>query len=162
MGAALMEVSAQIQGIDELREKLRLLGADVHKELVKAGKKGMEVGIEAEAKRIVRRRTGDLSRSLTTEIIDEDSDEMQVATGTNKKYAPYLEYGTGIYAENGQGRKTPWAYVNEDGELVFTRGSHPYPFMRPAVDKGKDTVGETVARELEKAIARYTARYMKV
>lgn len=44
-------------------------------------------------------------------------------------YAPYLEYGTGIYAVNGQGRKEPWKYQTPDGRWVTTKGMEPRLFM---------------------------------
>ncbi|MCY8035638.1 HK97 gp10 family phage protein [Bacillus sonorensis] len=52
-------------------------------------------------------------------------------------YAIYVEFGTGIYAEEGNGRKTPWVYFNEKlGRYVFTRGMHAQPFFFPAVEAG--------------------------
>ena len=55
---------------------------------------------------------------------------------SHAEYSVYQEYGTGIYAENGKGRKTPWAYPSGGG-FVWTRGNHPQPFMRPALDENK-------------------------
>lgn len=60
---------------------------------------------------------------------------------TNLIYAIYAEYGTGIYAEGGEGRKTPWVYFNENaGHFVTTEGMRAQPYMRPAVDSGKKKV----------------------
>jgi len=54
-------------------------------------------------------------------------------------YSIYQEFGTGIYAENGEGRKTPWVYFNEKtGEFVKTKGNKPHPYMRPAMDESKE------------------------
>jgi len=51
-------------------------------------------------------------------------------------YSWYVEMGTGIYAENGDGRKTPWIYFDEKTqEYVFTRGNDPQPFFRPSVEQ---------------------------
>ncbi len=58
----------------------------------------------------------------------------QVAVGTNLEYAPYVEYGTGIYAEGGGGRKTPWTYFSEKYGFVTTRGMVARPYLRPALD----------------------------
>ena len=45
--------------------------------------------------------------------------------------------GTGIYAEDGTGRKTPWVYFDEKlGRYVFTRGMRAQPFFFPAVEAG--------------------------
>ncbi|PAD58257.1 hypothetical protein CHH92_20910 [Bacillus sonorensis] len=52
-------------------------------------------------------------------------------------YAIYVEFGTGIYAEEGNGRKTPWVYFDEKlGRYVFTRGMRAQPFFFPAVEAG--------------------------
>lgn len=54
------------------------------------------------------------------------------ATADNgAKYAEFIEHGTGIY---NNGRQTPWRYFNKRlGQWVTTRGSHPYPFLEPAI-----------------------------
>lgn len=43
-----------------------------------------------------------LRQSITHKVVNKE-----LYIGTNKKYAPYVELGTGIYATNGQGRKSP-------------------------------------------------------
>ena len=73
--------------------------------------------------------TGNLRSSIAFET---DDDTMYV--GTNVEYAPYVEYGTGIYAEGGDGRKTPWSYKDENGVWHTTRGMKPQPFLRPAIE----------------------------
>lgn len=69
---------------------------------------------------------GTLRGSITKDIVGEE-----VYIGTNIEYAPYIEFGTGIYAENG-GRQTPWSYMDEKGEWHHTNGAQPHPFLRPA------------------------------
>ena len=54
------------------------------------------------------------------------------ARSNGVKYAEFIEFGTGIYNEHGDGRQTPWRYQKRDGQWITTRGSHPYPFIRPA------------------------------
>lgn len=50
-------------------------------------------------------------------------------------YAIYVEYGTGIHAENGNGRKTPWVYYDEKlKQYVFTRGMEAQPFFHPSLE----------------------------
>lgn len=78
------------------------------------------------------RGTGELSRSISSKI--------EGNTGvvfTVLEYAPYVEYGTGLFAEGGNGRKdVPWCYYDEKtDEFVYTEGMHPQPFMRPALDE---------------------------
>lgn len=58
-------------------------------------------------------------------------------------YAPYEEKGTGIYAKDGNGRKTPWKYVVKAGKYKgwhTTSGHEPHPFLEPARDKNKGVV----------------------
>jgi len=58
----------------------------------------------------------------------------QVAVGTNIEYAPYVEFGTGIHAEGGKGRKTPWVYFSDKFGFVKTSGMKAQPYLRPALD----------------------------
>jgi len=74
--------------------------------------------------------TGTLMNSITHQVVEsEDS----VYIGTNIEYAPYVEYGTGIYADNGAGRQTPWVYKGNDGKLHFTHGMKPKHFLKDGV-----------------------------
>lgn len=48
-------------------------------------------------------RTGTLGRSITVSAVRDAGDYAWVEVGTNKHYAPYVEYGTGIYRETAIG-----------------------------------------------------------
>ena len=52
--------------------------------------------IEREAKRETPVKTGTLRRGLHT-VIDVTGDHMRAEVGTNIRYGPYVEYGTGLY-----------------------------------------------------------------
>ena len=61
--------------------------------------------------------------------------------GTNVEYGPYVEFGTGLFAEGGNGRKdVPWHYQDARGNWHTTSGQHPQPFMRPALTENKDKI----------------------
>lgn len=78
---------------------------------------------------------GSLKRSIDVEYLNGGL-SAKVIVGAH--YAVYVEHGTGIYAENGNGRKTPWVYFNEKTqEWVFTRGMAAQPFWRPALEAGR-------------------------
>lgn len=78
--------------------------------------------------------TGRLRNSISHAVV-----ENEVQIGTNVEYAPYIEYGTGIYASEGGGRQTPWAYYDKKlGEWVWTRGIKPTHFLRNAVTQHDD------------------------
>lgn len=61
---------------------------------------------------------------------------------TGQEYAEFVEYGTGIYNEHGDGRTTPWKYkfTDEEGNehWITTRGYQAKPFMRPALVKNTE------------------------
>lgn len=73
--------------------------------------------------------TGNLRNSITHKVIP---DEQSVYIGTNVEYGIYNEFGTGEYAENG-GRRTKWAYQDDEGNWHMTTGMKPRPYLRPAV-----------------------------
>ena len=77
----------------------------------------------------------------------------QVIIGTNVEYALYVEKGTGIHAEGGKGRKTPWQYYDpRTGRWYKTRGMKPQPFLFPAafgnLARIKAIVKEVYGKEL--------------
>ncbi|MEG1906848.1 MAG: hypothetical protein RR178_05220 [Gordonibacter sp.] len=45
-----------------------------------------------------------------------------VYVGSDVENAIWEEFGTGIYAEKGDGRKTPWGYTDQHGEDHWTWG----------------------------------------
>lgn len=105
------------------------------------------MGLQGEgyAKDLVPVDTGDLRNSITHKV---DTAENSVYIGTNKKHGPYVELGTGIYAETG-GRPTPWVYQDEKGEWHHTRGQKPQPYLRPAITEHKQTYRNILEDELK-------------
>lgn len=49
------------------------------------------------------------------------------------EYGIYVEFGTGIYATEGNGRDTPWVYYN-NGRYYYTRGMKAQPFWNPSLE----------------------------
>jgi hypothetical protein len=75
--------------------------------------------------------TSALKGSIHPHVIEADADHVIDDVGAEVEYAPYIEYGTGIYAESGQGRKGGWRYRDPHGNWHFTMGGKPQPFVRP-------------------------------
>lgn len=141
-----------IEGMDQLVEKMKQLG------MVTADLKDDAVEAMSMVRNAARRKCTEDLGTLKRNIIVKDQTEgkeLQVGCGIFAEsainYAVYVEYGTGIYAENGQGRKTPWLWTVESekwaqilgvnvGDKVLWKGSHPHPFMRPAWDEEKENV----------------------
>jgi HK97 gp10 family phage protein len=91
------------------------------------------IGVEGSAKRRAPVRTYNLRNSITHVV---KMEEFTGYVGTSVPYAPYVEIGTGIYSSMGNGRQTPWIYVDPaTGEKIFTHGSRPHPFLKPAMDE---------------------------
>ena len=96
--------------------------------------------VEGEAKKKAPRDNGDLARSITSKV-ETTGGEVVGTVFTPLYYAPYVEYGTGLFAEDGGGRKdVPWHYQDDKGEWHTTSGQHPQPFMRPALDENREQV----------------------
>ncbi|WP_164670965.1 HK97-gp10 family putative phage morphogenesis protein [Virgibacillus doumboii] len=77
---------------------------------------------------------GNLRDSITFES---SLDGLSVLIRVGAEYAIYVEYGTGIYAENGDGRKEPWVYWSDKlGRFVYTVGMRAQPFWHSSVDRG--------------------------
>lgn len=90
--------------------------------------------VEASAKQKAPKDTGALARSITSKIEDTEG-----IIFTPLEYAPYVEYGTGLFAEEG-GRSTPWTYKDDKGEWHRTSGQKPHPFMRPALEENREKI----------------------
>lgn len=96
--------------------------------------------IERSAKQNAPKGTGELRRSITSEVRSR-GDRIEGVVFTPLEYAPYVEYGTGLFAEGGNGRKdVPWFYKDDKGKWHITSGMKPQPFMRPAVEDNREQI----------------------
>lgn len=96
--------------------------------------------VERTAKEKAPKDTGALRRSITSNV-KEEADYIVGTIYTPLEYAPYVEYGTGLFAENGNGRKdVPWSYKDDEGNWHTTSGQHPHPYMRPALTDNKEKI----------------------
>ena len=84
---------------------------------------------EGYAKKLAPVDTGNLRNSITHMV---DEQELAAIIGTDSEYGAYVELGTGIYAEGGGGRPTPWVYQDAKGNWHYTRGNKAQPFLKPA------------------------------
>lgn len=95
--------------------------------------------VERSAKQKAPKGTGELRRSITSKVEGSGSNAVGVVF-TPLEYAPYVEFGTGLFAENGGRQDVPWNYQDDEGEWHSTSGMHPQPFMRPALNENREQI----------------------
>ena len=95
--------------------------------------------VERAAKEKAPKGTGELRRSITSRVEERDG-EMVGIVFTPLEYAPYVEYGTGLFAENGGRTDVPWHYQDDEGEWHSTSGQKPQPYMRPALNDCREEI----------------------
>ena len=108
---------------------------------------------------------GELQQSITSKV-----DDFIGSVYTPLHYAPYLEYGTSIFADPTSGKPSrqavPWVYgegyyqeptstkiytedsarqmvamMREEGKpAVMTYGQEPQPYLRPALDENREEI----------------------
>ena len=135
-------MSISIEGIDEILESLSKV-KDTEK--VKQALNKSCLLIEASAKqKAVKGKTGELARSITSKV-----EGLTGEVYTPLEYAPYVEYGTGLFAESGGRADVPWSYQDDEGKWHSTSGMHPKPFMRPALNDNRKRVTEILKEVIE-------------
>lgn len=95
--------------------------------------------VERSAKMNAPKGNGDLRRSITSKVEGEGA-EIEGIIYTPLEYAPYVEYGTGLFAEEGGRTDVPWCYQDDEGNWHTTSGMHPSPYMRPALDENREEI----------------------
>lgn len=91
--------------------------------------------------------TGALMNSITHKVIESDKDTA-CYIGTNMEYAPYVEFGTGIYYDGG-GRRTSWVYKGADGKFHMTNGQRAKPYLKPAISEHLDKYKKIIINTLK-------------
>jgi hypothetical protein len=124
------------------------------------------LNIQGGAKRRVKVDTGNLRAKIVIEPAT-GLGGFSLRVGTKVFYAPYIEWGTGIFSEHPtkNGRQTPWAFpvpktgknkdkynfkrIEIDGKPYFvTRGSKPHPFLFPSFEEERPKFLANVRRVL--------------
>lgn len=153
-----MEFKYNIKMEDNSESVKQLLAETVHNILDQWG-----LLVMSYAKKLAGRHV-DTSRLINSITYVVDDAQKTVTIGTNAQsdsgtwpngyeaqpspYPIYVELGTGIYAENHNGRPTPWYWYDiKTKQWHFTRGVKPRPFLRPAVEDHIDELREIAVEE---------------
>jgi HK97 gp10 family phage protein len=138
-------MSVELQGFDTIIAKLDKV-ADIQS--VKAAITEASLFVEDVAREKAPKGAGDLRGSIESKVEVKGS-EVHGTVFTPLFYAPYVEYGTGLFAEKGNGRKdVPWVYCDDAGNFHSTIGMHPQPFLRPALYENRETIKEYMKEAL--------------
>lgn len=117
----------------------------VKRELERAAIRGLikaSLMVEGQAVLLAPVDKGGLRDSIGYKV---DESELVAYIGTNCEYAIYVEFGTGEFAENGNGRKGGWVYKTPNGEVHFTYGMPPQPYLRPAFRQNQKAIRDILA-----------------
>ena len=133
-------MSIEFDGLDEILAQLD--GIVDEKKLEMALGKACAI-VEAEAKKKAPKGDGALRNSIASRV---EGGEGIVYTPL--EYAPYVEYGTGLFAEVSGRKDVPWRYQDEKGEWHITSGMPPHPYMRPSLEENRDKITEILREGL--------------
>lgn len=151
-------MSIQFEGLEDILNELETLGND---EKTKEALNKATLLVERSAKQ--KAPKGELSQSITSKLED-----LTGVVYTPVFYAPYVEFGTGLFSEHPMGgrKEVPWVYVEGSGSATgkktihteesakravaylrskglpafSTSGQHPKPYMRPALNENKEKI----------------------
>lgn len=155
-------MAIKFEGLDDVLKSLD--GLDSTKLEAAIGKATMLVEREARIK--APKDNGELKRSIESRV-ESGGSNIQGIVFTTLEYAPYVEYGTGCFAEGGNGRSGYWVYVKDSSkrsssggktytleeakravaamrkkglDAYYTCGQKPQPYMRPALDENREEI----------------------
>lgn len=144
---------SDIKGLESFYRKLNNLEAGPFKEMAKQVKKeGKKV--QGFAKLLCPVDTGELRNSIR-EVSEMDDTSVTSTVYTSKKYAAYVELGTGPVGQNNHEGISPeitptysqkgWSYYDkEKDEFIHTRGQPAQPYMYPALKDYEETAKNNI------------------
>ena len=129
-------MAIEFEGLDEILESLDKL-ADTQQLNDTMGQ--VCALVERDAKQNAPKDTGALARSIQSKV-ENNNGSIQGVVFTPLEYAPYVEFGTGLFAESGGRTDVPWSYQDDEGNWHTTKGQKPQPYMRPAIDNNREKI----------------------
>ena len=129
-------MAIEFEGLDEILDSLDKL-ADTQQ--LNSTMEKVCALVERDAKQNAPKDTGALARSIQSKVENNDG-SIQGVVFTPLEYAPYVEFGTGLFAESGGRTDVPWSYQDDEGNWHTTKGQCPQPYMRPAIDNNREKI----------------------
>ena len=114
-----------------------------------AGLESAAAEVQSQAMRNTPVDTGQL-KGAWGHIVDED--KMEATIGNTLENAIWTEFGTGEYALDNDGRKTPWRYKDKKGQWHTTTGKKPIRMLFNAFMSKENTIIRIIERALQDAL----------
>lgn len=126
-------------GLEGAEELIEVFDAIKNTDELEAALKKACLIVERAAKEKAPKGTGELRNSIES-TIERDESSIKGVVFSPLLYAPYIEYGTGLFAEK-EGRKdVPWHYQDDEGNWHSTSGQPPRPYLRPALTENRERI----------------------
>jgi len=134
-------VAVKMIGLGEFKAQLKRISGSVRgKMLADAGTAGLQLVTNVAIVKAPK-RTGNLRRSIHTEVLEQTDNYAEVAVGTDVEYAAIQEFGGVIHQTNAWGKG-----------ITANITIPPHPYLRPAWDERIDAVITEVKASLVELI----------
>lgn len=140
-----MIIKIEIKNIDEIRSSLMKSPEIVARHINRAIHRSI-LDIRNASIDTTPKRTGHLAGTYQIKV-----DGLKGEIGPTARYGIWVHQGTGIYAVNGNGRKTPWRYKDDSG-WHFTRGQRSNPFLKNAINMTQEKINKNFEEGLDNAL----------
>ena len=165
------ELDIEIEGLREVQEKMEQVISDLHGPPVLNAMRDATLKVERDAKRFAPVDTGRLRASIVPSVALKDN-VLEGVVGSNVKYAPYMEFGTGLHTERammgGGGSHFPpssalelWAKRHKlpNGFVVARAiwrkgGLKPRRFLRQAFEQNEQYIRNLFDRTIQTIVER--------
>ena len=137
-----MSSKAKFEGLDNLIERLNNMVSTENTQQALGQACAL---VERSAKQKAPKDNGELRRSITSKV-----EGLQGIVYTPLEYAPYVEFGRGLFAEEAGRKDVPWNYQDDEGEWHSTSGQKPQPFLRPALNENREEIIRLLQEEITK------------
>ena len=129
-------IDIEVKGLKEIQAKMTQMVVDLHGAPVLNAMRDSTLMVQRDARIAAPVDTGRLRASIVPEV-KVAADQVQGIVGSNVEYAPYQEFGTGVYAMYPTSRS--WK----------TGGVKPKLFLTRAFTKNEDNIRRRFDRAIE-------------
>lgn len=142
------ELSVVVVGAAELSRRFSLLSAALATNALRRATVAGALIVETLAKQNAPVRTGNLRRSIHTEVLESTRALARVSVGTDVEYARTVEFGSGLYGPRHARypivprtrRALFWPGAAHPVRRVMHPGVQPHPFLIPALRDHVDEI----------------------